>query len=64
MKVLKNAKLKSRVVSKTTVAVAKYNGDTWFAVPTKDGLYHVSTQVWGFRGYYIRERLKGIFGEM
>jgi hypothetical protein len=48
----------------TTVAVAKYNGDTWFAVPTKDGLYHVSTQVWGFRGYYIRERLKGIFGEM
>lgn len=64
MKVLKNAKSKSRVVKTTVVSSTNYNGDIWFAVPTKDGLYHVSTQFWGFRGYYNRESLKGIFGEV
>ena len=63
MKVLKIAKAKSRTTS-STVAVSNYNNDTWFAIPVKGGLYHVSTQTWGFRGYYIRESLKGIFGEV
>lgn len=63
MKVLKNAKSKSRCVASTVIAT-KYNGETWFAVPTKGGVYNVSTQTWGFRGYYLRESLKGIFGEV
>lgn len=64
MKVLKNAKSKSRCTTASTVIATKYNGENWFAIPVKGGIYHVSTQFWGFRGYYIRESLKGIFGEV
>ena len=60
MKVLKIAKAKSRVVT-SGVATTKYNGDTWFAVPVRGGLYKLSTQHWGYKGLYPAENLGVVF---